>query len=242
MIGGAILSAIARDGNNQMFLISWCIVEGENEFSWRWFLERLFEDINVVDGLGLTLVSDQKKGLPKPIKELVPLQSIEIVQGIYMPIGRSYTKDKNSKQFSGRIEDNICTRIRTKIKEAKLWTRYCIVKPAIDYRFQVAVGDDGFVVWLDRKSCSCRAWDLCCISCSHALACIFYMMHLLEDYVNPYFSKTQYISLYKYAVEPLNRANMRPDVNEYKKMPSRPKKKKKERKISLKKKVIPKGV
>ncbi|KAF2324186.1 hypothetical protein GH714_009600 [Hevea brasiliensis] len=55
-----------------MFSISWCEVEGENENSWKWFLERLFEDLNIIDGLGLTVVSDQQKGLAKAIKELVP--------------------------------------------------------------------------------------------------------------------------------------------------------------------------
>ncbi|KAF2317821.1 hypothetical protein GH714_041136 [Hevea brasiliensis] len=63
---------VARDGNSQMFLIAWCIVEVENENRWRWFLERLFEDLNLVDGLGLTLVSGQQKGLAKAIRELVP--------------------------------------------------------------------------------------------------------------------------------------------------------------------------
>ncbi|KAF2305679.1 hypothetical protein GH714_007477 [Hevea brasiliensis] len=56
----------------KMFPIAWCIVEDENENSWRWFLERLFEDLNLADGLGLTLVNDQQKGLSKAIKELVP--------------------------------------------------------------------------------------------------------------------------------------------------------------------------
>lgn len=34
MIGGAILSAIGRDGNNQIFPISWVVVLGENESTW----------------------------------------------------------------------------------------------------------------------------------------------------------------------------------------------------------------
>ncbi|KAF2308186.1 hypothetical protein GH714_036528 [Hevea brasiliensis] len=55
-----------------MFPISWCVVEGENENSWKWFLDRLFKDQNLFDGLGLTVVSDQQKGLAKAIKELVP--------------------------------------------------------------------------------------------------------------------------------------------------------------------------
>lgn len=31
MIGGALLTAVARDENNKMFPISWCVVEGEND-------------------------------------------------------------------------------------------------------------------------------------------------------------------------------------------------------------------
>ncbi|KAF2297435.1 hypothetical protein GH714_023482 [Hevea brasiliensis] len=32
-VSGALLSAVGRDGNNQMFPISWCVVEGETEHS-----------------------------------------------------------------------------------------------------------------------------------------------------------------------------------------------------------------
>ncbi|KAF2295275.1 hypothetical protein GH714_032407 [Hevea brasiliensis] len=48
------------------------VVEGENEESWRWYLERLFENLGIIDGMGLTIMSDQQKGLAKAIKELVP--------------------------------------------------------------------------------------------------------------------------------------------------------------------------
>ncbi|XP_057985304.1 uncharacterized protein LOC110648431 [Hevea brasiliensis] len=60
-VGGALLSAVGRDGNKQMFPISWCVVEGEKGHSWRLSLETLFEDLNVILRLSLTLVSDQQK-------------------------------------------------------------------------------------------------------------------------------------------------------------------------------------
>ncbi|KAF2302862.1 hypothetical protein GH714_009773 [Hevea brasiliensis] len=60
-VGGALLSAVGRDGNKQMFPISWCVVEGEKGHSWKLSLERLFEDLNVISRLSLTLVSDQQK-------------------------------------------------------------------------------------------------------------------------------------------------------------------------------------
>ena len=72
LIRGTLLSTIGSDRNNQMFLICWVVVKGENENSQRWFLEHLLKDINIVDGLGLTIVSDQQNGLAKAIKDLVP--------------------------------------------------------------------------------------------------------------------------------------------------------------------------
>ncbi|WOK93441.1 hypothetical protein Cni_G02138 [Canna indica] len=40
-VGGQLLSAVGRDGNNQMFLVYWDVVEGENEDSWRVFKMQL---------------------------------------------------------------------------------------------------------------------------------------------------------------------------------------------------------
>ena len=37
-LGGQLLSAIGRDHNDQMYPISWAVVEGENNESWEWFL------------------------------------------------------------------------------------------------------------------------------------------------------------------------------------------------------------
>ncbi|CAN1136106.1 hypothetical protein LINPERHAP2_LOCUS9258 [Linum perenne] len=34
-----LLSAVGKDGNNQMFPIAWAVVEGENRSSWTWFIE-----------------------------------------------------------------------------------------------------------------------------------------------------------------------------------------------------------
>ena len=40
-LGGQLLVAIGRDNNDQMFPISWAVVEGENNDSWGWFLRGL---------------------------------------------------------------------------------------------------------------------------------------------------------------------------------------------------------
>ena len=59
MLGGVILSTIGQDRNNQMFPISWVVVLGETEATWRLFLTKLFADLGIIDGMGWTFISDQ---------------------------------------------------------------------------------------------------------------------------------------------------------------------------------------
>ncbi|CAN1176724.1 hypothetical protein LINPERHAP2_LOCUS32698 [Linum perenne] len=56
-----ILTAVRKDGNNQMFPIAWAVVEGENRDSWGWFISILQEELNLGDGSGWSVISDQQK-------------------------------------------------------------------------------------------------------------------------------------------------------------------------------------
>ncbi|CAN0928884.1 hypothetical protein LINGRAHAP2_LOCUS36727 [Linum grandiflorum] len=55
------LSAVGKDGNNQMFRIAWAVVESENRSSWGWFITILQETMGLDDGTGWTVISDQQK-------------------------------------------------------------------------------------------------------------------------------------------------------------------------------------
>ncbi|CAN1294900.1 hypothetical protein LINPERPRIM_LOCUS22637 [Linum perenne] len=63
-VSGMILSAVGKDGNNQMYPISWAVVEGENKNSWAWFLRTLQEELALSDGNGWSVISDQQKVIP----------------------------------------------------------------------------------------------------------------------------------------------------------------------------------
>ncbi|GKE04779.1 hypothetical protein Tco_1396797, partial [Tanacetum coccineum] len=52
-----------RDGNNQMYPIAWAVVDVENKNKWCWFLSLLADDLDLQDGLGVTIISDSHKGL-----------------------------------------------------------------------------------------------------------------------------------------------------------------------------------
>ena len=71
-MSGMLLVACGRDPNDQMFPIAWGIVDCENGPNWMWFLEHLMHDLDLGAGNGLTLGSDQQKGLIAAVKDVLP--------------------------------------------------------------------------------------------------------------------------------------------------------------------------
>lgn len=59
--GGQLLSAVGRDGNNCMYPICFAVVESESTDSWRWFISLMQDDLDLADGIGLSIISDQQK-------------------------------------------------------------------------------------------------------------------------------------------------------------------------------------
>lgn len=69
-----VLSAIGRDGNNQIYPIAWAVVEYENLSSWKWFLGHLQKDLKIPHGAeGWVLLTDKQKGLLKAIDLFFPM-------------------------------------------------------------------------------------------------------------------------------------------------------------------------
>ncbi|XP_019238510.1 PREDICTED: uncharacterized protein LOC109218586 [Nicotiana attenuata] len=70
---GELLVAVGRNGNNQMFPIAWVVVDQEAKHSWSWFITYLIADLQLGDGVGLTVISDMQKGLVPTIRKLLPM-------------------------------------------------------------------------------------------------------------------------------------------------------------------------
>jgi len=60
-IKGELLCAVGRDGNNQMYPVAWAVVRIENKDTWTWFIELLKSDLDMCNGDGWALISDQQK-------------------------------------------------------------------------------------------------------------------------------------------------------------------------------------
>ncbi|CAI9290678.1 unnamed protein product [Lactuca saligna] len=69
---GELLTAIGRDANNQVYPIAWLVVDIENKANWKWFLELLIDDLNLLNRGGFTVISDQHKGLLEETKKVLP--------------------------------------------------------------------------------------------------------------------------------------------------------------------------
>ena len=59
--GGQILSATAKDANDNIFPVAMAVVEQETRDSWIWFLEIFAEDIGRPEELKLVFISDRQK-------------------------------------------------------------------------------------------------------------------------------------------------------------------------------------
>ena len=61
--GRQLLSAIAKDGNDNIFPMAMAVVEQENKDSWTWFLEQFADDIGRPEELNLVFINDRQKVL-----------------------------------------------------------------------------------------------------------------------------------------------------------------------------------
>ncbi|CAN1228687.1 hypothetical protein LINGRAPRIM_LOCUS1312, partial [Linum grandiflorum] len=65
------------------------------------------------------------------------------------------------------------------------------------------IGEEGYVVKLDTRSCSCGYWDLSGIPCLHAVAAISYMRNDVYQYINEYYSIENARKAYEHGVPAL---------------------------------------
>lgn len=73
-LGGMLLSAVGRDGNEQMYPVARAIVEGENNESWEWFLIELKKALHEYDaGESWTIISDEHQGIINAVAKVLPL-------------------------------------------------------------------------------------------------------------------------------------------------------------------------
>ncbi|XP_022642195.1 uncharacterized protein LOC111242577 [Vigna radiata var. radiata] len=103
---GEVLTAIARDPNEQMLPLAYAVVEVENKETWTWFLQILIEDLGGDEVCGrCTWMSDQQKGLVQAVQDLLPRAEQRFC------LRHLYSNFR--KRFSGQILKNLLWRAAT---------------------------------------------------------------------------------------------------------------------------------
>ncbi|XP_021734705.1 uncharacterized protein LOC110698475 [Chenopodium quinoa] len=103
----------------------------------------------------------------------------------------------------------LCPRIQSKLNKEKNKSAYCEVFPSSETLFNVSHNMDQVVVNLETRSCSCRKWDMLGIPCCHACACIFFLMKEAEHYVDPCYTRENYLKAYAGSIPPSTLHNKR---------------------------------
>ncbi|GJT42752.1 zinc finger, CCHC-type containing protein [Tanacetum coccineum] len=105
MCKGEILTAMGRDGDNQMYPIAWAIVDVENKNNWCWFLSPLADDLDLQEGLGVTIISDSHKVLIEAVRTwLLQAEYRHCTRHIYANFKREWS-GLIYKRFNAQILD-----------------------------------------------------------------------------------------------------------------------------------------
>ncbi|CAI9772432.1 unnamed protein product [Fraxinus pennsylvanica] len=67
---GMLLVATCQDANLQIYPLAFGIVDSENDASWTWFFNKLFQILGMLEGL--VFISDRKDSIHKTIKIVYP--------------------------------------------------------------------------------------------------------------------------------------------------------------------------
>ncbi|GJZ37895.1 hypothetical protein Tco_0584086 [Tanacetum coccineum] len=117
---GQLLSAMGRDANNHIFPIAWAVVSVENKENWKWFLTQLRDDIGMIDGAGLTLISDQHKGILEAVKDIFPYaEHRQCTRHIYANFKKKFRGMQFKNLFWAAANSTTKQHFEDKMKELK---------------------------------------------------------------------------------------------------------------------------
>ncbi|XP_014523647.1 uncharacterized protein LOC106779942 [Vigna radiata var. radiata] len=213
---GELLTAVARDANDQILPLAYAIVEVEKKETWTWFLELLIEDLGGSDMCSaLIVMSDQQKGLRQAVQDVFPEVAQRFcVRHLYANFRKKFP-GKNLKRLMWRAAptthpqqwENEMRNMKEVNEDA---FRHLIAIPPSwsAYRLfeikHVSQNGDNFVVDIDKYTCSCRKWSISGILCMHALAVMRFLNLDAEEYLPVWFKMSTYEEMYSSIIYPIN--------------------------------------
>ncbi|KAL8537357.1 hypothetical protein ACS0TY_012489 [Phlomoides rotata] len=112
---------------------------------------------------------------------------------------------KNRDMANTRWKGKLCPRINKVLERNMEKISDCIPIKSIDIHYQIKCFDGGqYTVDLRNFTCTCRAWQLSGIPCTHALCAILGESLDPEDFVHEYYSVDMYKESYRYPIYGIN--------------------------------------
>lgn len=171
-------------------------------------------------------MSEAFNGYINEAREKPIIQMLEDIR-----IGLMIRVEKKLKEIAKDPHDPICPRVRKILEENKLQYRFWNCSHNSDRKFEVKLGDVGYIVDMSSLTCSCRMWQLSGIPCCHAINAIYFLCDSPNKYVAKWYFKDTYMKTYRPYLEPMNGENMWPISTiepvlppERRRLPGRPKK------------------
>ena len=111
---------------------------------------------------------------------------------------RIYSKQLEAKAMTGTI----CPKIRKKLEKHVEWSNNCEAKPSGNGIFEIEERGTPYTVDLQKRTCSCRRWDLSGIPCWHAVSALRHDQISPESYVSKCYSIEKYCKAYEHIIWP----------------------------------------
>ena len=96
----------------------------------------------------------------------------------------------------------LCPKVQAMLDKEKEEASNCIVLLSTTTIFQVAHHIDVLEVDIEKRTCTCRKWDLKGIPCCHAIASINYLHKDVESFVDECYTKAEYTRAYTGSIAP----------------------------------------
>ncbi|XP_074297964.1 uncharacterized protein LOC141628771 [Silene latifolia] len=189
--GGVLLSAVALDGNNELFPIAVGVVESENKDSWSnffWHLKQVVQDSKRSDW---TIISNRQKFVVNYLINTGVRRTAMV---------RHATRQHTATSW---LDDGVCPNIMTMLRVLRKDSRTCHVYNSTIGEYEVHDGRTQLHVSLNKWTCPCGLWQISVIPCKHAIRAIIFANRDPVDYVSEWYSVRRYKAAYAMSIYPI---------------------------------------
>ncbi|XP_074313914.1 uncharacterized protein LOC141649112 [Silene latifolia] len=184
--GGVLLSAIAVDGNNEIFPVAVGVVEAENKESWSQFFYHLKQVLSESGREDWTIISDRQKGIEPALDQIWPSS--------YRRFCARHLCKNFKKDYSGILMHKLFWKIVNAHSEF-------VFKKALDSLCKNFKKD--YPVSLTNRTCKCGQWQITGIPCKHGIRAIITANRDPEAYVSEWFTVAKYKVAYGLSILPI---------------------------------------